>query len=229
MRERKNSLLTLLSISGFDSRDREEPTGLEGTTGPEGTVGPIVEALPTATPTPTVEATPTEQMLEPTPASLEEIGPTPVRIVVGTVLPGAELHWTEWVRQFAPRATALPMAAYHERIWEWFEELQPGVKPAALVECVFRGGGKSTTVELALARQAVRADRRFALYVSATQQAANRHVQAVAATMERVGIERSVNKYGTGGAYGDGTIFDISATGVISDLMAPTGRGRPLG
>ena len=164
MRERKNSLLTLLSISGFDSRDREEPTGLEGTTGPEGTVGPIVEALPTATPTPTVEATP---------ASREEIGPTPVRIVAGTVLPGAELHWTEWVRQFAPRATALPMAAYHERIWEWFEELQPGVKPAALVECVFRGGGKSTTVELALARQAVRADRRFALYVSATREAAN--------------------------------------------------------
>ena len=71
-----------------------------------------------------------------------------------------------------------PMAGYHERIWKWFEALQPGVKPAALVECVLRGGGKSTTVELALARLAVRGDRRFALYVSSPQQAAERHVQA---------------------------------------------------
>jgi cob(I)alamin adenosyltransferase len=100
------------------------------------------------------------------------------------------------------------MAAHHVRAWEWFEGVEPGVKPPALIECWFRGCGKSTTVELALARMAVRAERRFALYVSATQQAANRHVQATAATMERVGVERAVNKYG----YSKGWTADLLRT-----------------
>jgi len=115
------------------------------------------------------------------------VSKTPPALTVGAMqvtstlpmLARAELRWRERVRRVASREVGLPTAGYYERIWDSFEGLETVVMPAALGECVFRGGGKSTTVETALARQAVRGDRRFALYVSSTQEAANRHVQAV--------------------------------------------------
>lgn len=112
------------------------------------------------------------------------------------LLPGAELEYAAWIARYAPSAALCPMAVHHDRAWNWFEELTPGVRPPALIECWSRGHGKSTTVELALSRQAVKATRRFALYVSSQQAAANRHVQHVATRMERVGIARAVNQYG---------------------------------
>jgi len=83
-------------------------------------------------------------------------------------------------------------------------------------------------VELALARQAVRGDRRFALYVSATQQAANRHVQAVASTMERVGIERSVNKYGNSRGWTQQLLRTSNGFNVLSLGLDAAVRGIKL-
>ncbi|MES2462062.1 MAG: hypothetical protein V4671_15870 [Armatimonadota bacterium] len=111
-------------------------------------------------------------------------------------LPGADLDYREWISLNCPGAASSALAPHHERAWEWWEALQPGVKPPALIECWFRGAGKSTTVELALARQAVKAERRFALYISSTQKSANRHVGSVATTMQSVGIKRLVSVYG---------------------------------
>jgi hypothetical protein len=88
------------------------------------------------------------------------------------------------------------MGAHHRRVWAWAEALTPGVKPPALLECWSRGHGKSTTAELVGARLVIRAARRFILYVSCTQDAANRHVGSVAAVLERAGVERSIGAYG---------------------------------
>lgn len=109
---------------------------------------------------------------------------------------GADLDYKQWLKTYARHAASSPLGEHHIRAWEWADKIVQKNPPPALIECWFRGGGKSTTMELISSRIAVRATRRFLLYVCATQEAANRHVQDIATTMERCGIERAVNKYG---------------------------------
>jgi hypothetical protein len=111
-------------------------------------------------------------------------------------LPDGDLPYREWLERYAPLATRAPLADFHESAWEWFAGLTPGERPPAFLAPWARGLGKSTTVELGTTWTAVRGARRFALYVSATQQAANRHLADMAATMAAAGVERQVNKYG---------------------------------
>ena len=104
--------------------------------------------------------------------------------------------WPVWVaEQFGAWARA-PMAPRHVALWDWFEALEPGVRVRPRLEVWPRGGGKSTTVELALARVALRHNRRYVLYVCATQAQANHHAQSVAALLGRAGAQRAINAYG---------------------------------
>lgn len=116
----------------------------------------------------------------------------------GTAYPisGHDLSYADWLRVYAPNAASSKMGEHHIRAWNWAESIENGNPPPALIECWFRGGGKSTTMELISSRLAVKASRRFLLYVCATQDAANRHVSDIAGVMERCGIERAVNQYG---------------------------------
>lgn len=113
-----------------------------------------------------------------------------------TPISGADLDYKTWLKTYAPHATSSELGEHHIRAWDWSDSFSPGIPPPALIECWFRGGGKSTTVELITCRTAVRASRRFVLYVCATQDAANRHVGDIANVMEKCGIERAVNQYG---------------------------------
>lgn len=106
------------------------------------------------------------------------------------------LPWEQWVRTYFPGAASKPFAERHRRLWEWIDALTPGVAPYAQIECWPRGGGKSTSVELGIVRVGEKLTRRFALYVSGTQEQANKHVQAIAGRFEALGRGRAVNKYG---------------------------------
>lgn len=81
-------------------------------------------------------------------------------------------------------------------LWEWIESLTAGETVRARVEVWPRGGAKSSTGELGVARCGVKLSRRFALYLSETQDQANLHVQAIGTLMEALGMERAVNQYG---------------------------------
>lgn len=76
------------------------------------------------------------------------------------------------------------------------ESLEAGQRSRDYIAIWPRGGAKSTTVELAVARLEATGRRRFVLYVSETQAMANKHVQAIASLLERLGVERSINQYG---------------------------------
>lgn len=95
-----------------------------------------------------------------------------------------------------PQATSHALAQRHIRLWEWAESLEEGFAPRARVEVWPRGGGKSTTAELVVVRIGVQLKRRYVLYVSATQEQADKHVGAIATFMERAGLQRSLNVYG---------------------------------
>jgi hypothetical protein len=89
------------------------------------------------------------------------------------------------------------LAPRHERVWEWFAALTPGIAPRPLVECWGRGGGKSTTIEGGVAWLGSEPEprRHFVLYVSRTQAQANAHVQAIGTELERASVQRDVNRY----------------------------------
>jgi len=106
------------------------------------------------------------------------------------------LPWREWLEKHFPRVASSEPGARHIRLWEWFEALTPGERPLPHGEYWPRGGGKSSSAELAATRLGCRLKRRFVLYVSATQGQANKHVQAIATNFEALGFERAVGKYG---------------------------------
>jgi phage terminase large subunit-like protein len=81
-------------------------------------------------------------------------------------------------------------------LWTWFDALEKGVPVDPQVEPWPRGGAKSSTGELGTAYVGAKGTRKFCLYVSETQDQANKHVQAVATHLERIGLEREVGKYG---------------------------------
>ena len=89
--------------------------------------------------------------------------------------------------EFAPR---------HIGLWTWVDALTPGIRPRSKVEIWPRGGAKSTTTELGCAWVGRQSKRRFGLYVSRTQDQADKHVQSIATLFERLKIDRAVNEYG---------------------------------
>jgi predicted phage terminase large subunit-like protein len=111
-------------------------------------------------------------------------------------LRNAALPWRTWLQAHFAMVVTAPFGTRHERLWEWFDALTQGTKPRPRVEIWPRGGAKSSTAELACTRLCAKLSRRYVLYVSETQDQADKHVQAVAGFLEQIGVERAVNVYG---------------------------------
>ena len=107
-----------------------------------------------------------------------------------------DLEYGPWLQTHFPAVTRYPMGARHIRLWSWFSVLSSNIRLAPRVEVWPRGGAKSTTAELATTWIGQRLSRRFVLYVSGTQDQADKHVGSIAGFFERVGVDRSVGKYG---------------------------------
>lgn len=85
--------------------------------------------------------------------------------------------------EVAPTFGSAPFAPEHERFWEWVWQIRPGVRPRPHVAVWPRGRGKSTSAELAAALLGAHGRRRYCLYVSQSQEQADKHVAAVAAVL----------------------------------------------
>lgn len=70
------------------------------------------------------------------------------------------------------------------------------MRPQAEVEIWPRGGAKSSSAELGATFAGARGLRKFALYLSDTQDLADLHVQSMGALFERAGHGRSTDRYG---------------------------------
>ena len=135
------------------------------------------------------------------------------------------LSWRDWTARHFPRHTDKPFAARHVRFWEWITTLERGVRPRPRVEIWPRGGAKSSTIELACAYIGSQPDpvRHYVLYVSRTQSQANKHVQTIAANLERVGVRRATNEYGSSKGWRHEEIrtangFNVTAFGLDSGM-----------
>lgn len=99
----------------------------------------------------------------------------------------------------------MPFAGRHHDLWEWAEEVTPGVRPIPFVGLWGRGGAKSTNAEGICVRWGAKKVRRYGWYVSGTQDKADSHVQNIASMLEKREVEiyypelsqRLVGKYGS--------------------------------
>lgn len=135
------------------------------------------------------------------------------------------LPWRKWLAAHFASYTTAPFADRHDRYWEWLTALQPDVRPRPRVETWPRAGAKSSTVELGCAYLGSQPQpvRHYVLYVSKTQAQANKHVQSIAAMLERVGVTRAINQYGSSKGWRHEEIrtangFNVTAFGLDSGM-----------
>lgn len=116
----------------------------------------------------------------------------------------APADWAAWLRTLFPGHVAAGFSGRHTALWDWVWDLRAGVRPRPFVAVWPRGGGKSTSAELAVVAMAARRVRRYGLYVCETQDQADDHIQNVAGLLESRQVElyyprmaeRAVGKYG---------------------------------
>lgn len=146
-----------------------------------------------------------------------------------------------WLQQMFPQYVVHGFAPHHQRFWEWIWSLKPGHRVDPLV-CIWpRGGGKSSSVEMACAALGARGMRKYILYVSGVQPQADDHVANVAGLLESKNIQdrypalgkRLVDQYGSSkgwrrnrirtssGLTVDALGLEVAARGVKLDEMRP--------
>lgn len=110
----------------------------------------------------------------------------------------------DWLRKMYPGKVDAGFAPHHIEFWEWIWALELGVRSHPFIGVFPRGGGKSMSAELATVLVGCEEKRSYTVYVSATQDQANSHVQTVGTLLEAETIEeyypamgqRRIGKFG---------------------------------
>jgi len=98
-------------------------------------------------------------------------------------------EWRPWLKALFPSYIG-PFAGRHERFWEWAWDIGPADNPRPYVGIWPRGGGKSTSAELATCALGLRGVSRYAVYVRRTQDLADDSVSNIQAMLEQNAVER---------------------------------------
>lgn len=109
---------------------------------------------------------------------------------------GLDADWRGWLKQHFAHYTTHGFAPRHVHLWTWFTALRAGAWAPTEIEIWARGGAKSTSIELGCGWICERRSRLFVLYVSGTQDQADKHIGAISNVLETLGIARAVNVYG---------------------------------
>jgi hypothetical protein len=152
-----------------------------------------------------------------------------------------EAHWGMWVCGLYPDFARDPFAEHHRAFWDWVWSIDAGATADPFVAIWARGHAKSTSLELATVSVAARKKRRFGLYVSNTQDQADKHVATIATMLHAPMFaafypehaDRKLSKYGhslgwtrnrlrtQGGFIIDALGLDTAARGVKVDEVRP--------
>ena len=116
-------------------------------------------------------------------------------------------HWQNWLETFFPNMVN-GYGEHHINFWEYFETLKPKKRIDDRVIIWSRLLGKSSTVEMAVARAIAERRRMYIWYVCGVQAQAEKHVQTIADLLETKKIAnyypqiiRLVGKYGQSKSY----------------------------
>jgi hypothetical protein len=112
--------------------------------------------------------------------------------------------WREWVGELFPSYVTYPMGEQHGELWDHVWNIKPDSAPRSFCAIWARGGGKTTTAEMACTALGVRGARKYCWYVSETQDKANKNIENIAVQLESEHVlrfyprhaNRKVSKYG---------------------------------
>ena len=105
--------------------------------------------------------------------------------------------WRAFLTETFPFLALKSFAPHQVEFWDWTWAIAPDTRPRPFVALWARGAAKSTSAELAAALVGITKRRAYIIYVSGTQDLADRHVQSIGSLLERANVERAVNKYGS--------------------------------
>jgi hypothetical protein len=95
-----------------------------------------------------------------------------------------------WLSALFPAYVSNPFGPHHHDLWRWLWAIERRKPTRPFVAVWPRGGGKSTSSELATIALGARGIRRYCLYVCCTQKQADDHVQTIATILESPIIAR---------------------------------------
>lgn len=105
--------------------------------------------------------------------------------------------WRTFLYSTFPKLKLKSFAPFHVELWDWAWAIQPNERPLPFVALWSRGAAKSSTAEMIAAMIGITRKRPYIIYVSGTQDQADKHVSSMATLLEHAGIARAVNKYGS--------------------------------
>ncbi len=116
----------------------------------------------------------------------------------------APKHWRDWLEALYPASVSSGFADHHIKFWNHIEGITKDVRSRPYVLLLARGGGKSTSCELATTFVAATGRRAYGWYVRETQDQTDKSVENVGALLESPIAEeyyprlskRKVGKYG---------------------------------
>lgn len=100
---------------------------------------------------------------------------------------GHNLEYSEpgaWSRFFFPDRLTRPFTIYQQEFWEWEMTVHSKARPRPRVECEPRGVGKSTNARALAVKQLATKNKKYVLYVSATDNQAQKHFNAIRSMLE---------------------------------------------
>lgn len=153
----------------------------------------------------------------------------------GTLVTAPEV-WREWLPFFFPRYVSAPFAQRHVELWEWIESLRPNVRPRPFVGIWPRGGAKSSTAELGVVDIARMGTRKYAWYISETQELADKHVDTIGGLLENEKLSRyypkvtsrALSKYGSSKGWRRSRLRTASRFTVDAMGLDTAGRGSKV-
>lgn len=146
-----------------------------------------------------------------------------------------------WLTELFPQHVRYPFADRHHAFWQWVWSIRRNQPAQPFVGIWPRGGGKTTSAELATTALGVTGARKYALYVRMTQDRADDAVTNIATLLESDAVakyhpqhaNRMVSKFGSsrgwrrnrlrtaGGFTVDAIGLDVAARGVKIDEQRP--------
>lgn len=112
--------------------------------------------------------------------------------------------WEAWLGALFPAYVGKPFGGRHKKFWEWLWDISPDESPRPYIGIWPRGGGKSTTAELAVCALGLRGICNYAVYVQKTQSDANATISNIQKMIESAQVQRyypshskpEIGKYG---------------------------------
>lgn len=110
----------------------------------------------------------------------------------GATTASLEADYTAWLQKYYPRAVNRPMGYFHREFWEWLWLLKadaPHPEYDAGFGIWFRGAGKTTSGQLAIAVLGAKRLRHYGWLLSRTQAQANQKLLTIRSAISRMGSD----------------------------------------